>query len=91
MNSTENQIDQFSQNPVSGVPLTDGDLVALAETWWKVFINCDLFCVLTASGLSGSDRYEMTFASDRLDRLEEKLGKDEIQRIRGRVEERWRR
>jgi hypothetical protein len=91
MNSTENQIDQFSQNPVSGFPLTDGDLVALAETWWKVFIHCDLFCVLTATGLSGSDEYEMTFASDRLHSLQEKLGKDEIQRIRGRVEERWRR
>lgn len=91
MNSTMDEFDIFSQNPVGGFPLTDGDLVALAEVWWKRFINCDLFCVLTGSGLSGSERFEMSFASDRLTCLEETLGKDEVQRIRERVEERWRR
>lgn len=91
MNSTKNELDRYSENPVSGFPLTDGDLVALAETWWDVLIDCDLFCVLTGTGVSGSERYDMRFASDRLDRLAEQLGEDEIQRIRNRVEEHWRR
>lgn len=91
MNSTKNELDRYSENPVSGFPLTDGDLVALAETWWDVLIDCDLFCVLTGTGVSGSERYDLGFASDRLDRLAEQLGEDEIQRIRGRIEERWRR
>ena len=90
MNSTKNELDRNSENPVSGFPLTDGDLVVLAETWWDVFIDTDLFCVLTGTGLSGSDWFDMKFASDRLDRLAEKLGEDEIRRIRGRIEERWR-
>ena len=90
MNSTEKELDRYSENPVSGFPLTDGDLVVIAETWWDVLIDCDLFCVLTGTGVGGSERYDMRFASERLDRLAEKLGEDEIQRIRGRIEERWR-
>jgi hypothetical protein len=90
MNSTEKELDRYSENPVSGFPLTDGDLVVIAETWWDVFIDTDLFCVLTGSGLSGAEWHDMHFASDRLDRLAETLGKDEILQIRGRIEERWR-
>lgn len=88
MRSTIQHLDRYSENPVSGYPLTDGDLVALAETWWDIVIDNDLF--QTLSGTFGSEWREMKFASARLDRVAETLGTDAVQEIRDRVERRWR-
>lgn len=89
MNSTEKQLDRYSENPVSGFPLTDGDLVAFAETWWNDFIDNDLFVTLT--GQCGRELYDRRFASDRLDRIAAHLGTDAVERIREYVEEFWKR
>lgn len=89
MTSTEKQLTRYSENPASGFPLTDGDLVAFAETWWNDFIDNDLFVTLT--GQSGSELYDRQFAADRLDRIAAHLGTDAVERIREYVEEFWKR
>ena len=89
MSSTIQELGRYSENPVSGYPLTDGDLVALAETWWDVIVDNDLF--RTLYGTSGSEWRDMAFASERLDRITETLGTDQVQGVRDRVEDHWRR
>lgn len=88
MRSTIQDLDRYSENPVSGYPLTDGDLVALAETWWDVVIDNDLF--QTLAGTFGGEWREMKFASARLGRVAETLGTDAVQEVRDRVERHWR-
>lgn len=79
----------FCNNPVSGYPLTDGELSVLAEHWWDVALDHAIWWTL--SGCIGGDEVrERNHALGRLDLLAGQLGEGEIDRLREEAEARWR-
>ena len=88
MTTSTTPIQFRSRNPVSGYPLTEGELSVLAEQWWDVYYDLAIWITLSGSygGAESGDKY---YALDRLDLLAGILGDDEIERIRSEVEERW--
>lgn len=88
MNTNKNPFQHFSDNPVSGYPLTDGELTILADRWWDV--EYDLGIWLTLCGCyGGAESRDRRYALDRIDLLAGILGEEEIERIREEVETRW--
>jgi hypothetical protein len=90
MNTTTKPIHPFSKNPVSGYPLTHGELCALAEYWWDIAFDHGIWWVLSGT-VGASEMREHDHASDRLDLIAKLLGEDEVGRIRNEIEARWRR
>jgi hypothetical protein len=88
MDNKTKPFQHFCNNPVSGYPLTDGELTILADRWWDVAF--DLRIWLTLSGCyGGAESDHKNYALDRIDLLAGILGEQEIQRIHDEVEARW--
>lgn len=84
----ETAYDWFSDKPVRGYSLTEGELSVLADHWWDVVYDLDLF--LTLSGCcGGAEQRDRNYAGRRLALLAELLAPEEFARVRDEVEARW--
>jgi hypothetical protein len=89
MNTIRQPLHPFSENPVSGYPLIDGELGLLADCWWDLVYDHSISWTLSGS-VDGSEVHERKHALARIELLAQILGEEEITRIRDAVEQRWR-
>jgi hypothetical protein len=88
MSTTEKPFQHFSENLVSGYPLTDGELTILADRWWDVYYDLAIWITLSGS-YGGAESGDKRYALGRIELLARILGEDEIKRIRDEVEAQW--
>jgi hypothetical protein len=89
--NTKSILDPFSRTPATGYPLTEGELITLAEHWWSVALDHRAWWTLSAT-VGGGEARDHRHALDRLELLAEIVGRGEIERIgklaEGRLRER---
>jgi hypothetical protein len=74
-------LDLRSRSAVAGYPLTEEELLLLAEHWWTVVLDLRAWWTLSAN-VGGSEARDHRHALDRLELLAVTLGRGEIERRR---------
>ena len=88
MTTTTRFFASFSDNPVRGYSLTEGELSVLADHWWDIVYDLNIFIVLSGC-CGGAEQRNRDYAGRRLALLAELLAPEEFARVRDEVETRW--
>lgn len=88
MTTTTRFFASFSDKPATEYPLTEGELSVLADHWWDIVYDLNLFLVLSGC-FGGAEQRDRDYAGRRLDLLAERLAPEEFDRVRDEVEARW--
>ena len=79
----------LSYEPAEGYPLTKEEVLILAEHWFEQYLDSCVFSTLHGQ-IGSSDLRIRAYADERLELMEDIVGKDEVKATCDRVEARWR-
>ena len=80
---------RYSEEPVTTYPLTKDELRALAEHWAYTHLDCSVFCCLYGT-VGSTDLRMWEYTEDRLKRIADILGEEEIEKVIAEVDEKMR-